>query len=252
MIREIFSTTIYIPLYNALIYFIDIVPGFDVGLAVILLTLVIKVVLFPLSLRVAKTQEITRRIAPQIDALKKKHKGDRQAEAQALLALYREHDIHPFSSILNLLVQLPILFGLYFVFARGGLPVVDVNLLYSFVPRPESVDMVFFGVDMATHGTWHGLLNGTSLGNALLALIAGVSQFVYAKLATPPPPQSDGTLQADMQRSLALQMRYVLPLIISVFSYTLTAAVPLYWTTSNLFMIGQEYYVRLRIRNKTV
>ena len=237
MIAHAFHIGIYLPLYNGLVFLIDKVPGHDVGIAVIILTLVVKFVLFPLSLRVARTQEEQKKITPLLEEIKKKHKGNKQAEAEATMALYRTHNIHPFSGILLLLIQLPILFGLYFVFARGGLPTIDPALLFHFVMVPASVSMEFFG-----------FINMAANHSIILAALAGLSQFVYARLSAPPPPGEKGSFQADMAKSMNVQIRYVLPVIIAVISYGLAAAVPLYWLTSNLFMIVQEYVVRKHVR----
>lgn len=237
MISSTFHTVVYQPLYNALIVLIDVVPWHDVGIAVILLTLLVKIVLYPLSLRVARTQEKTKRIAPEIEEVKKKHKGNRQEENKALLALYKKHDIHPFSGILLLFVQLPVLFGLYFVFVGDGLPVVHGELLYPFVSQPEGVRMAFLGMlDMAAHGS------------IILAFLAGVTQFFYARMIAVPEVSAEaGSLQRDIAKSFHMQIKYVLPVIVTVISYTLSAAVPLYWITSNLFMVAQELVVRRHI-----
>lgn len=237
MISSVFHMIVYKPLYNALIVLVDTVPWHDVGLAVIALTIAVKFVLYPLSLRVARTQEKTRTIAPQIEDIKKKHKGDRQGENKALLALYRENNIHPFSGILLLLVQLPILFGLYFVFAGGGLPAIHQDFLYSFVSPPGGVRMEFFGMlDMAARGS------------IVLAFLAGITQFFYARMVSMPEPSGEaGTFQHDIAKSFQVQIKYVLPIIVAGISYTLSAAVPLYWITSNLFMVAQEWVVRRHI-----
>lgn len=238
MIASAFHVGIYLPLYNGLVFLIDKVPGHDVGIAVIVLTLVVKLVLFPLSLRVARTQEEQKKVAPFLEEIKKKHKGNKQGEAEATMALYKTHNIHPFSGILLLLVQLPILFGLYFVFARGGLPTINPGLLFHFVEAPTFVNMEFLN-----------LINIAAHHSIILAILAGASQFVYAQLSAPPPIGEKGSFQADMAKSMNIQIRYVLPVIIAIISYSLAAAVPLYWFTSNLFMIAQEYIVRKHVRS---
>lgn len=239
MISAAFHTAIYLPLYNGLVFLIDLVPHHDVGFAVVLLTLFVKFVLFPLSRQAVRTQEEMKRIAPEVERLKKKHVNDREGEARAMLALYREHNIRPFASFFLILLQLPILFGLYWVFYRGGLPVVDVSALYSFVPVPPEVDMNFLGFfDMA----------GKSL---MLAVLAGATQFVYARISVAPTPKTDErSFQADLARSFNLQIRYVLPVVVAVIAYTISSAVALYWITSNLFMIVQETIVRRKHKNK--
>ncbi|PIR82530.1 hypothetical protein COU20_01885 [Candidatus Kaiserbacteria bacterium CG10_big_fil_rev_8_21_14_0_10_59_10] len=233
MIKSVFNTVVYEPLYNGLVFLVDVLPGHDVGFAIIVLTLFIKFALFPISRQAVRTQIAMREVAPEIEAIKEKYKDKQEEQARAIFALYREKNIRPFSSFFLILLQLPILFGLYWVFWRGGLPVVDPELLYAFVRIPEAVDMHFLGViDMSGR-------------SALLAALAGASQLVYARLSMGPrkPPPKDGAKRSfgdDMARSFDIQMRYVLPVVIAVISYTLSAAVPLYWATSNIFMIAQE------------
>ncbi len=229
---EFFQTTIYDPLYNGLIFLVGIIPTHDVGLAVIALTIVVRIILFPLSKRAVESQLAMKKVAPEIEELKKKHK-DNLEQSRAIFALYKERGIHPFSSIGLLLLQLPILIGLYFVFAQGGLPKIDSSILYSFVGIPSAVNMHFLGfMDM---GASH---------NIVLSLLAAVTQYIYTRLSMGPRgAQSVGeaTLSGDMAKSFDIQARYVFPVMIGVISFTIIAAAPLYWVTSNIFMIVQEY-----------
>lgn len=232
MLGALFQAAIYEPLYNGLVYLIDIVPGHDVGIAVILLTLAVKVLLIPLSRQAIRTQTAMRTIAPEMEELKKKYKDNQEEQARAMFALYKERNIRPFSTFFLVLLQLPILFGLYWVFWKGGLPAINTEVLYSFVPSPPHADMSFLGlIDMGEHSIF-------------LALLTGVTQYAYTRLSMGPRQkraQSGGSsFSADMAHSFDLQARYVLPILFTGISYSLSAALPLYWATSNIFMIGQE------------
>lgn len=244
MFKSAFFTFVYDPLYNGLIYLVDIVPGHDVGIAVILLTIAVKIVLFPLARQAIKTQVAMRTIAPEVEALKEKFKDKQEEQARAIFALYRERNIRPFASFFLILLQFPILFGLYWVFWKGGLPSVNIDLLYSFVPVPETVDMHFLGFfDMGER-------------SVVLAALAGVTQLVYARLSMGPrKPREKAdkpSFSSDMARSFDLQARYILPLIVAGIAYTVVAAVPLYWTASNLFMIAQEWFMGRRFKEPAV
>ena len=232
MISAAFNTLVYEPLYNGLVFFVDIIPSHDVGLAVIALTLIVRFILFPLSRRAIETQIKMKKIAPEVEALKEKFKDKKEEQGRAILTLYRERGVRPFASFALLLVQLPILIGLYWVFSHGGLPEVNAALLYSFVPVPGFIEMVFLGIIA---------MDGHSI---LLAVLAGVTQFVYTRLSTgkrtPVAQPAGASFSADMTRSFDLQVRYILPVMVGVISYYVVAAAPLYWATSNLFMIGQE------------
>ncbi|HWO07722.1 MAG TPA: YidC/Oxa1 family membrane protein insertase [Candidatus Paceibacterota bacterium] len=232
MLKSLFFTFVYEPLYNGLVYFVDIIPGHDIGIAIILLTILVKVILFPLSRQAIKTQIAMRQIAPEVEAIKQKLKDNQEEQARAIFALYRERNIRPFASFFLILIQFPILFGLYWVFWKGGLPAVDTSILYTFVPPPESVNMRFLNVfDMGER-------------SVILAAFAGLTQLAYARLSMGPRKPREKTdspsFSSDMAHSFDLQARYVLPVIVAGIAYTVSAAVPLYWTTSNLFMIGQE------------
>src|SRR5262245_23445596 len=136
MWSNLFHTAIYDPLYNGLVFLVDIVPTHDVGLAVIGLTIVARFILFPLSKRAVQAQMAMKEIASEVEELKKKHKDNREQQSRAIFALYKERGIHPFAGFALVLLQFPILIGLYFVFAHGGLPSVDATILYPFVHTP--------------------------------------------------------------------------------------------------------------------
>lgn len=238
MISAAFHAFVYVPLYNGLVFLVDVVPAHDVGIAVVLLTVAVRVILFPLSRKAILTQAAMREAAPEIEKLKEKYKDKQEEQARAIFALYRERNIRPFSSFFLILLQLPILFGLYWVFWKGGLPSVDPSLLYSFVPGPEAVNMHFLGIfDMS----------GRSI---LLAGLAGLTQLFHARLSMGPrkPHTSDGSFSSDLARSMDIQMRYIFPLMIGGIAYTISAAVALYWVASNTFMIVQELSTGRRLR----
>ena len=233
MIAAFFATTVYNPLYNGLIYFVDIVPWNDVGIAVIALTIVVRIVIYPLARRAIITQMRMKEVAPEIEEIKKKHPKNSPEQSQAVLALYREKGIHPFSTLFITLIQLPILICLYLIFANGGLPKVNPDILYSFVPIPSFVNMNFLG-----------FINMGASHNIVLALLTAITQYVYTRLSMGPRGQqtaTEATLSSDMARSFDVQARYVFPLLIGVIAYSVAAAAPLYYITSNLFMIAQEY-----------
>lgn len=237
MIKDAFNTIVFTPLYNGLVFFIDHVPFADVGIAVVLLTLLVKFILLPLAHKAIRTQALMRTIGPEITAIREKNKDNREAQARQTMALYKEKGVNPFSGFILILIQLPIIFGLYWVFFKGGLPVINIDILYSFITPPRTVNMEFLGlIDMA----------GKSL---ILALLAGITQFFHARLSLP-ALQARGEKQSfkdDLARSFHIQMRYVLPVIVAVIAYTISSAVALYWLTSNIFAIGQEIFVRRKI-----
>lgn len=229
----IFSTFFYQPLYNTLVLILSVVPGANVGVAIILLTVVVRGSLLPISHKSVVSQSKMRALAPHLEKLKEKHKDDKQEQARKTMELYKEHGINPFSGCLLVAVQLPIIFALYYVFFKG-LPNLNAGHLYSFVQLPSSVSMVFLGVVL-------------SKKSVVFALLAAITQYYQIKLSVPKmaPLEKDTkpSFKDDFGRSFNTQMRFMLPLIVFGVSYSTSAAMALYWTTSNLFSVSHELYV---------
>jgi YidC/Oxa1 family membrane protein insertase len=235
MISSIWHTLVYQPLYNVLVFLIDVLPWGSVGLAIIFLTLFVKAILYPLAGKSIEAQHAMKELEPELKALREKHGDDKQELAKKTMELYQKRGVTPFSGCLPLLIQIPIIFGLYWVFFKG-LPTIDVSVLYPFVKAPDALDMHFIGFD----------LMGKSL---VLAFLAGLSQYFQADLSLKHQPKPAPVVKKDKQtpsfqddfaRTMQIQMRYVLPVMVGLISVTLPAAVALYWTTSNILGIGQE------------
>jgi YidC/Oxa1 family membrane protein insertase len=239
MFTYIWHTFFFDPVYNGLVFFIDVVRGGDVGIAIIATVIVVKTILLPLSIKAAKTQRVMREIEPKLKEIKETLKDKREEQAQAMMKIYREAGINPFASIFLIFLQIPIIIALYFSVSSGGgiaLPAINVDILYSFIPVPEFVNMNFLGIVDIT---------GKSL---LLALLAGVTQYYQVKLAMPalPPrdPNAAPNFKDDFARNMQLQMRYVMPVIIFFVAYAVSAAIALYFFVSNMVAIGQEMYLK--------
>ncbi|MCA9357124.1 membrane protein insertase YidC [Candidatus Nomurabacteria bacterium] len=235
----IWHTFFFDPIYNALVFFIDVIPGGDVGLAIIATVLVVKTILLPVSIKAAKTQRIMKELEPKLKEIKEKHKDDKQVQAQAMMQTYKDAGMNPFASIFLIFLQLPIIIALYYSVSRGGgipLPEINTDLLYFFVETPVRVTMDFLGMIDIT---------GKSV---LLALGAGVTQFIYINLSMPKlPPKEEGaepSIKDDFMRNMQTQMRYVMPVLITFVAYSISAAIALYFLVSNLTMIAQEFYVK--------
>jgi len=234
MFSWIWHTFFFDPIYNGLIFFIDLIPGGDVGIAIILTTIVVKAILLPLSIKAAKTQKIIKDIDPKIRAIKAEVK-DPQEQAVQIMALYKDSGINPFASILLMFIQIPILIALYFSVSNGGgipLPEINTALLYSFVPQPETASMLFLGIlDIAQK-------------SLPLAVLAGIAQFFHGQLAFPklPPrdPDAAPSMKEDFGRNMQMQMKYVMPVLIGIVAYTISAAIAIYFIVSSLTMILQE------------
>ncbi len=228
-----FHTTLYIPIYNLLIFLVDKVPGGDIGLAVVLVTIIVRLIVMPLSFSAQKTARAMKEIEPEMKEIREKLKENKEEQAKAMMALYKEKGVNPFASILTILIQLPIVITLYWVFHNKALLTVDPSLLYSFVPVPVLVSPLFLGIITIT---------GTSI---VLAALTAATQFLLALYAIPAAPKAteDKSMQADISRAMTLQMRYVFPVIMGFIAYA-SGAIAIYFITSNLFGVVQEYFVR--------
>ncbi len=233
----IFTTFFYAPLYNGLIFFISIIPFHNVGVAVILFTLIIKILLFPLSQKAVRTQFEMKRLEPELNALKSAYKDNKQLQAEKTMELYRERGINPFAGILVMFIQLPVLLALYMIFSKSGLPNLDHTALYSFTRIPDVINITLFGASVA----------GKSI---IFALGAAIAQFFQMQVIMPKQPKKSlapgaaPTFGDELSRSMSMQMKYFMPVVIFFIGRSFPAVVSLYLITSSLFAIGQEIYVK--------
>lgn len=242
MIGDIFNLTLYQPLLNGLVFLAGVVPWGDVGVAVIVLTLFVKIILFPFSHKSIKTQRRMKEIEPEVKKIKEKYEKDKQEQARRVMELYKTHGLNPFSGCLFFIIQLPVIIALYWVFWKGLSSGIDPNILYSFISIPEILNFNFLGfIDMT----------GKSF---FLAALAGISQYIQLQLSLPPAetPQAKSTsFKDEFARNFTFQMRYVFPAFVFVISYTISAAVALYWAVSNIFSIAHELAVRRKAKKIT-
>jgi YidC/Oxa1 family membrane protein insertase len=241
MISTIFNTFFYQPLYNGFIFLFDALPWIDAGIAVILFTAIVKLALFPLSKKSVMTQLQMKDVQKELDEVKRQF-PKREEQALAVMRVYKERNINPFAGIILLFIQLPIIFALYFVFLKAGLPAINLELLYAWVPVPDAINVQFLSTLDVTQKS------------AIIAFLAALSQFFQVRFGMPVqsfPERKAGekpSFSVELQKSMQVQMRYVLPVIIFFIARSLPAVVGLYWVTSNLFAIGQELYLRKKLK----
>lgn len=242
---NLFHDFLYAPIYNLLIALVGVMPGGDGGMAVIALTIIVKLVTLPLSFAAIRTQKALKEIEPELKKLREEHKDDREKQAKEMFALYKKYKIRPFASILTILIQLPILFALFWVFQHESLALIDVPLLYSFVAVPETISLLFLGVFAIT------------TPNIILAVLAGVTQYIQGHFTIQIPAKSEeaekgnaDAIRKEFGRAFALQMRIILPFIIGIVAFTTSGAIALYFITSNIIGTLQELLVLKKMRNK--
>ena len=229
---NLFNEILYRPLFNALIFLYQYFPLHDLGIAIILLTILIRLVLLPLFYKGAKDQTIMQRLAPKIKEIQKNHKADKEKQAKALLDLYREHQVNPLSGFFLLLIQLPILIALYQVFLKG-LSSEALGALYSFASRPDVLNHYFLGlVDLSQR-------------SILIVVLAAIAQFFQGKLALPKTNGSGGEL--SVAEKVGRQMIYLGPVITVIFLVNLPSAIGLYWLATSAFSIIQQIAINRKL-----
>ena len=229
---ELFQTILYQPIFNLFVGLYHYIP--DIGIVILLITALIKGILYPLTDKSIRAQKELAELQPKIDAIKEKHKGNKQEISAATMKMYQEHKINPFGSCLPILIQLPVFIALYWVL-RDGLTINDYTLLYSFVPNPGQINTVSLG-----------FLDLSKTHNLFLAILAGASQFWQAKMmmrSRPKKPITEGKKDEDMAAIMNQQMLYVMPLLTVLIGWQFPGGLAWYWLLNTLFTILQQKIV---------
>lgn len=232
-----FDIVLYQPLFNGLILLYKHLPGQDFGIAIIALTVLIKVILYPLGAKGIKMQKALAEIQPKIKEIERKFKHNKEQQMKAVMEFYKKEKINPFSGCLPLLIQLPILIALYRVFWKGLEPE-RMNNLYSFVSAPEVINPFFLGIINLAEPCIY------------LAILAGIFQFFQTKMLTPVMSKTQQKKNIDPKDPMAgfsnmmqKQMLYFFPIFTVVILWKFPAAIGLYWITFTLFAIAQQHFV---------
>ena len=231
-IINFFYVILYQPLFNSLILLYNYVPGHDFGIAIICLTLIIRIILFPLSIKATKSQKALQTLQPKLQELQKKYKEDKEKQAKEILDLYKTEKINPFSGLFLALIQLPILLALYRVF-WGGLNPKELTGLYSFVLNPGHINSLFLHIiDL-------------SKANLVFAILAGLVQYFQTKMLLPTSANktSGQSKENDFANVMQKQMVYFFPVFTIIILISLPSALGLYWIVSGLFSIAQQYLI---------
>ena len=228
----LFNEILYRPLLNLAVAVYNILPGHDFGVAVIVLTILVRLVLMPLSIKALLSQRKLTQLGADVNLLKEKHKNDKSRQSEEIMKLYKDKGVNPIGGCLPLLIQFPLIIALYKVFGDGIKPEA-LSSLYSFVARPEVIKATFLGIIDLAHR------------NIPLTLLAGGLQFIQAwqqKKNTVPQTEGAGKEVA----ALTNQMLYFFPLFIIIIGWKLPAGLILYWVTSTAYSIFEQAYIKIR------
>lgn len=242
---------ILLAIYNGLL-FLNI--PFPLGFAIIILTIFIKIILYPFVSAQLKVSKKMQELSPHLAKLKEKHKHDSKTLQGETMRLYKEHGVNPAAGCLPMLIQLPILFMLYSVLQKivtqkSNVILGELNKIAYF----ESLKL-----NLAWDTNFFGLSLGQSPSNMfsiapfiiLVPVLTGVFQFILSKMMVSPKPvvlekiKKDEKKQEDFASAFQTQSLYIFPAMIGFFSYTLPIGLSLYWNTFTLFGILQQYRVQ--------
>lgn len=239
MFSFLWDSLLYKPLFNALIFFVDLTPGLDLGLAIILLTILIRTILLIPSRKAMVAQKQMQQIQPKLEEIRKKYKGNQEKIAQETMKIWSTNKVNPFGSCLPMLIQLPIMFALFYVI-RAGLNPDQGVFLYSFLQ----------GFDFANVNTnFLGILNLTKVDPFVLPVLVGLLMFGQMKLSMSKKvnkkaknKQEKKAKKSEMEIANGM-MIYFMPVMIAVVTASMPSGVGLYILVSTLYGVLQQYFV---------
>ena len=239
-----YNELLFRPLFNLLVGITNLLPGHNIGISILVVTLLVRLILLPVSWHQAKTmsknQSKMGELKKELDRINKKYKNNQSKKAEETMRLYKEAGVNPASGCLPLLIQLPILIALYRVFLTGTGPE-TFSFLYSFVSEPTAIQLYFLGINLASP-------------SVLLALMAGAFQLISMRLisSTSAPSTPGDEKTAAMMASMQKNMAYIFPVMTVFICLQIPAALALYWVASTLFGIGQQYYLKKRLNTNNI
>ncbi|MFA5048046.1 MAG: YidC/Oxa1 family membrane protein insertase [Patescibacteria group bacterium] len=241
IVIQIFNTICYQPLLNLLVFIYNVLPGHDLGVVIIVVTVIIRGILYPFSAQSIRAQKMMQEIQPKIDELKKLYKDQKEKQASEMMKLYKEQKINPLSSCLPLLIQLPFLLAIYQVF-QVGITNGSLSMLYPFIHNPGQINTIAFG-----------FLN-LSKPQIAIALLAAIAQFFQAKMLvkTRPTVKNKGSKDEDMMAIMNKQMTYVMPVITFFIGFSLPGGLVFYWLVLTLLTILQQAIVFRKIKKDPI
>jgi len=227
-----FNTFFYQPILNLLVFIYNTVPGNDLGISIIILTVIIKIALYSINQKQIKAQKEIQDIQPKINEIKQKYKDNKEEMGKKMMELYKENKVNPFGSCLPLLIQLPFLFAVFKVF-RDGFENGSMDLIYSFIDKPEAIHYISFGfLDL-------------SQKNIYVAFLAGLAQYWQAKsmMSKKPEIENKDTQDENIAAIMSKQMTYVMPVMTVMIASTFPAGLGLYWLVTTVLSAAQQEYI---------
>jgi len=239
MIGQFFNTILIQPLVNALFFIYGIIPGHDFGLAIIIFTILIRLILWPLASKQLHSQKKMQSLQGEISKIKVKAAGDKQKEQMMLMELYKEKEVNPFSACLPALLQFPILIAMFVVFRKATGNIGDISaILYGPVKALPYIQSLINGT-IQFDASLFGIVS-MSKPSYFFAILAGITQYLQVKMITPRKQKTD---TKDPQAQMTSFMNYTFPALTVFIAWSLPAALPLYWVSTNMVAIFQQWLI---------
>lgn len=256
---EIFNIIFTNPITNVMVGIYKLLASvgapYPFGLSIILLTVFIRLILYPLTTAQIRSAHKMQKVAPHITAVRERHKGDNKRQQEEIMRLYKEHGVNPAAGCLPLIIQMPIIFALYSVLttavnlkSAAELGKINGVLYFDFLRLDRIWNTDFLGVALGS--------SPSSLFNVipfivLVPVLTGAFQFVLSKMMMPEQAlaaqaalaKKTETKSDDFQAAFQKQSMYLFPAMIGFFSFTLPLGLSLYWNTFTLFGILQQYLI---------
>ncbi|MDP2629489.1 MAG: YidC/Oxa1 family membrane protein insertase [Candidatus Harrisonbacteria bacterium] len=231
--KTLFKLILTQPLFNALVLLYTYVTFQDLGLAIIVLTIIVRIILYPLFYKGLRNQMLMQKIQPEMKRLQKELKHDKEKQATEMMALWKKHEINPFAGIFLLFIQLPIIFAIFHVFRVGLTPETMASNLYAFVSMPEAINNTFLGlIDLAQP-------------SMVILVLAVILSYIQSRMAL---PKIEPGKELSKTEKTSRRMSYIVPVIIGIFLLNLSAAIGLYIITTTIFSIFQQYSINKKLK----
>lgn len=259
---NIFDKFLVVPIVNVLVVFYQLLAAAQVpyalGFAIILLTVFIRLLLYPLTTAQLKASKKMQELSPHLTRVREKHKGDAARVQQETMRLYKEHGVNPAAGCLPVLIQIPVIWALYTVLQKivmlnGKSIVSEINKMLYDIPGLQLTspwDPHFFGIPLGQSPAQLFQAMGPIV--LAIAVITGVLQLIQSKMMFAKPAASEKTQEVkkeekksdDFSSIMQTQSLYIFPVMIGFFSHTLPVGLSLYWNTFTIFGILQQYKIQ--------
>lgn len=259
-IGDIFNLIFFAPVINLLVLIFSGLQALNIpgalGLAIIILTLIIRFLVWPFMGSQIKATKKMADLKPHLDVLKQKHKNDKQAMAQAQMALYKEHGVNPAGGCLPALIQIPVFIALYQAIinilpgADGQIDKINSLLYFPQLKLTGSLDPNFFGLNLGIKPSDFGQYGLLLL---LIPVVTAILTFIQSKMALPRPVKpypSDSPKEVKekvgMEESMGQvqsQMVYLMPVMIGYFAFTFPIGLAIYWNVYTILGIFQQHRI---------